>query len=93
MGRKTSGSHRALDQAHLDFVKRLTPILAELRAGGINTPTEIASVLNIRGEPAPNGKNWSALQVVRVEALFLKQSTARFPPSLAYIDGKDKPKR
>jgi hypothetical protein len=81
---------RARDKGHVEFVQRVAPVLAELRAAGVFKPDEIASVLNVRGVPAPNGKKWSALQVLRIDALSLGDSKARFSPNLNYVDRNDK---
>ena len=44
----------------------LLPVIAEIRASGVTTLREIAAELNVRGEKAPRGGNWSAMQVSRI---------------------------
>ncbi|TNC05402.1 resolvase [Methylobacterium terricola] len=46
----------------------LTPVIAEMRAGGVTTLQAIARALNARGIPTARGGSWSAVQVQRVLA-------------------------
>ena len=44
----------------------ILPLIEEVRTGGATSLREIASELNARGEMAPRGGQWSAVQVMRV---------------------------
>ena len=46
----------------------ITPIIAELRAGGATSLQDIAAGLNRRGITTARGGSWSAKQVARVLA-------------------------
>ncbi|WP_336491529.1 hypothetical protein [Methylobacterium nigriterrae] len=74
----------ARHKGQVEFVGRITAILAELRAAGVNAPDQLADVLNVRAVPPPNGKRWTALQVLRIDSLHLGRKSARFPPNLDY---------
>lgn len=47
-------------------IEDLQPILAELRAAGAVTLSQIAQGLNGRGSPTARGSKWSTSQVYRV---------------------------
>ena len=51
----------------------LSPIIDEIRAGGITTLSGIADALNAKGVPTARGGRWQAVQVARV----LKVTVAR----------------
>ena len=50
------------------FAQRIEPIIADIRAAGINTAKGLARALNERDIEAPRGGQWSATQVRRVVA-------------------------
>jgi hypothetical protein len=55
----------------------LEPIIAEIRAAGVTTPTGIAKALNARGIPTVRGKaEWRRLGVLRVLARLKAQGSA-----------------
>lgn len=49
-----------------DRANDLKGVIAEARADGASTPTQIAEALNRRGIPTSNGGQWQAIQIKRV---------------------------
>lgn len=56
------------------FAQNVAPIIAQIRAAGASSLTEIANALNARGVMSPNGGIWYANSVRRIEC----QMTFRF---------------
>ncbi|MGH1570975.1 recombinase family protein [Methylobacterium sp. P31] len=57
----------AVRQARADaFAARVLPIIASIKAGGVETDYGIAAALNQRGIPTPKGGKWQTVQVQRV---------------------------
>ena len=51
-----------------DFAQRIEPIIADMRATGIDTAKGLARALNERDIEAPRGGQWGATQVRRLLA-------------------------
>jgi DNA invertase Pin-like site-specific DNA recombinase len=65
-GAQIANANRSADAA--ERRERLAPIIADIKAAGAATLREIAAELNRREIPAPRQGDWSATQVMRLQA-------------------------
>jgi DNA invertase Pin-like site-specific DNA recombinase len=64
LGREAAA--KALRSQRIERERNLRPVIDEIRAGGAKTLREIANELNRRGEETARGRQWTAVQVMRI---------------------------
>lgn len=65
------GNKEAVSAVHANadkFAATIEPIIASIRASGINSANAVANALNAQGIPTARGKLWTARAVMNVEA-------------------------
>jgi DNA invertase Pin-like site-specific DNA recombinase len=65
-GAKTANANRSVEAA--ERRERLLPIIADIKANGAVSLRDVAAELNKREIPAPRKGDWSATQVMRLQA-------------------------